>query len=148
MTMLDLITDGIGRAQLADRDAVPVAQGRLPEMIKLRLLALVERTEAHDQCRHHHLGRARAAVVALHRYAEATLRQHAAIDALGTDLDEGARAKPLHHFGAEAAGAGDVPGMRRAGGPQPRRRPGALGRQAMAGAEAREAKREMLERHR
>ena len=104
-------------------------------MRKRRALGLAQRAEPHDQRSHHHLGGAPAAVVAFHRDADTDIRQRAAVDALGADLDEDARAEPLHHFGAEAPGAGDVPGMRRTGGTQPRRRLGAFGREAMPGAE-------------
>ena len=64
----------------------------------------------------------------LHRDAEALLRQRRAIDALGAGLHEHARAEARHDLGAEAAGAGDVPGMRGAGLAQPRRGAGAVRR--------------------
>ena len=54
----------------------------------------------------------------------------------------------LHDLGAEPAGAGDVPGMLRAGRAQPRRRLGALRRQALPAAKAREAARQRAERQR
>ncbi len=86
-----------------------------------------QRQEARDQRRHHDLGGAACAVVAFERDAEALLRQRAAEHAFGAGLHEHSRAEQLHDLGAEAAGAGDVPGMRRAGRAQPCRRLGALG---------------------
>src|SRR5262249_45695177 len=145
---LELALEDCGRAQLADRDAVPVAQGRPHEMIKRSTFGLAQHAKTNDQHPHHDLGCTRPTVVALHRDAETALRQRAQVDTLGANVDEGTRAEPLHDLSTKTAGAGDVPGMRRAGDPQPRRRLGALGPKAIARAEPRKAEREMLERHR
>src|SRR5262245_34784114 len=117
-------------------------------MVDCSALRLAERAEPRDQRRHDHLTGARAAVVTFDRDAEAALRQRTAIDALSTDFHKRTRAEPLHHIRAEAPAAGDVPRMRRTGGAQPLCRLGTLGRKPMAGAEARKAEREMLERNR
>ena len=95
-------------------------------------LVVRQRQEARDHRRHRHLGGARRAVVAFERDAEPLLRQRRAEHALGAGLDEHARAEQRHDLGAEAAGAGDVPGLRRAGRAQPRRGLGALRRRGPA----------------
>jgi len=92
------------------------------------------------------LGGARAAVVAFDRDASR---------AQATRRNRHSRRRPSQtrarraaaYFRAEAAGAGDIPRMRRAGGTQPRRRLGALGRKPVARAKARKTERQMLERH-
>ncbi len=60
---------------------------------------------------HHHLRRARRAVRHLEADAEAMLRQRAAIDAFGADLDRGLAGDRAHQLGAEAVGAGDHEGI-------------------------------------
>ena len=76
------------------------------------------------------------------------LRQRGAIDAFGAGFHEHAFAEQLHHVGAEAAGAGDVPRRFCASVAKPRRSPRAFGRNTAAGAEFGKAVREIMQWHR
>ena len=132
----------LGRAQiapspaaLADLDTVPIAQHRLHEGQKRRVIGGIERQEARNHGRHDCLGGAARAVVAFDRDAEPLSRQRAAIDAFGAGLDENPRTEKLHDLGAKPAGAGNVPWLLRADLAHPRRRLGACRRQSMSGSE-------------
>ena len=83
-------------------------------------LGVGEREQARDQRRRDRLRRPPGAVIAFDGDAQAVLGNAPQCDPFGAGLDEDALAEKPHDLGSEAPGAGHVPGLVRAGRPQPR----------------------------
>src|SRR6185369_7640210 len=98
-----------------------------------------------DHRSHRDFGRARGAIVAFERDADAVLWERAAEHALGAGLHQHARAEPLHDLGAEAPGSCDKIRLRGAGGADARGGAGALLFQTAPAAEAREGERQAIQ---
>ena len=113
-----------------------------------RLHGAVMREQLRQHRRNGDFRRAALAVVAFERDAEAKLGHGRAIDAFGAGLDEDAAGCRLHQPDVGAAGAGDEERLGHAGGEQPLRRLGAIGRKAVAGRHPGKADREISQRHR
>jgi hypothetical protein len=120
-------SDRFCRSKRANLKTVPIPQRRPQEAIERGALGFRKRQKACDERRYDDLGSTAGAVIALNGDTEPLYRQCAAVHAFGAGFDEDARTEELHDIGAEPAGAADVPGILRAGVPQPRCSAGAFG---------------------
>src|SRR5262249_30482697 len=99
-----------------DDRSVPVPQLRAYESIEHTPISVARLNKPRDESGGNDFSRATGAVVAFDRDAKTLLRQRRAEHAFCAGLDEHPLAKVFHHFGAEASGTGNEPGLRRAGG--------------------------------